>query len=385
MPIPYWRLSSFYFCYFATLGALLPYWSLYLKHNGFNAEQIGQLTALLVATKIVAPHLWGWLADQTGRGLRLIRISSLLSLLAFAGFLYRQDYTWVAGVTLTFSLFWNATLPQFEAVTLQHLQAQPQWYSRVRLWGSLGFISAVLGIGRLLDDFDIDGLPWLICILLGSNWLVALITPEAIRHADTKRAQSLWRLLWRGELLAFFTVYMLLQIAHAPYYTFYSLFLQQHAYTAGETGLLWSLGVVSEIVIFLTMQSLFEHLGPRILLLSSVLLSAVRWLLIGYGINWPVIIVGAQLLHAASFGIAHVVAMQLLQGYFGNGHQSKGQALYSSLSFGLGGMIGSYGSGWLWDKLDGASVFAIAAWICGLALLIAILGVARTHKQTALR
>jgi MFS transporter, PPP family, 3-phenylpropionic acid transporter len=126
MPVPYWRLSGFYFCYFGTLGTFIPFWSLYLKQTGFSAGQIGELTAMLVATKIVAPHLWGWLADKTGRNLRLIRITALLSMLFFAGFLYRQDYRWVAAVTVCFSLFWNAVLPQFEAATLLHLRAEPQ-------------------------------------------------------------------------------------------------------------------------------------------------------------------------------------------------------------------------------------------------------------------
>lgn len=381
MAIPYWRLSSFYFCYFATLGAFLPFWSLYLKHIGFNAEQIGELTAMLVATKIVSPHLWGWLADRSGRGLRLIRITALLSLLAFTGFVYRHDYQWIATVTVCFSLFWNATLPQFEAVTLLHLQPQPQLYSRIRLWGSVGFIAAVLGIGRFLDDFVIDYLPLLIAALLSLNWLVALITPEAITRREKTIKPSLTGLLLKPEILAFFNVYMLLQVAHGPYYAFYSLYLQQHNYNASDTGLLWALGVCAEIAIFLGMYRMLKLFSLRGMLLGSLLLSSLRWLVIAYAADWPALIIAAQLLHAASFGVTHVVAMQLLQDYFGNGHQSKAQALYSSISFGLGGMIGSYYSGRLWDLIGGSEVFAMAAWMCGLALLIALIGVGRRHKN----
>ena len=59
--MPYWRLSGFYLFYFATLGALVPYWSLYLKGLGFSAVEIGELVAILMATKIVAPNIWGWI------------------------------------------------------------------------------------------------------------------------------------------------------------------------------------------------------------------------------------------------------------------------------------------------------------------------------------
>jgi MFS transporter, PPP family, 3-phenylpropionic acid transporter len=382
MSLPYWRLSGFYFCYFATLGAFLPFWSLYLKQIGFVATEIGELTAMLVATKIIAPHLWSWLADRNGRCLRLIRITSFFSMLFFAGFLYRQDYEWVAAVTVAFSFFWNATLPQFEAATLLHLKAEPQRYSRIRLWGSVGFIVAVLGIGRLLDDFNITYLPWFITSLLAMNWLMALVTPEALAMRDSKSADSVFRVLFKPELLAFFAVYMLLQVAHGPYYVFYSVYLQQHGYTATMTGLLWALGVCAEIFVFFWMYSLLKLMSLRSLLLGSLVLSMLRWLMIAYGVESLTIILAAQVLHAASFGVAHVVAIQLLHRYFGDHHQSKGQGLYSSLSFGLGGMLGSFYSGYLWDLVGGSLVFVIAALASGLALLIAFIGVARQKQLT---
>ncbi|WNB77654.1 MFS transporter [Methylomonas koyamae] len=381
MPVPYWRLSGFYFCYFATLGAFLPFWSLYLKQAGFAAEQIGELTALMVATKIVAPNYWGWLADKTGRNLRLVRLTLLLAALSFAGFLLRNDYLWFALVTVVFSFFWNATLPQFEAATLFHLQSEPQRYSQIRLWGSIGFIAAVLGIGRFLDYFSIANLPLIIGGLMLSNWLAALLTPEALPRGD--RGQSgpgIWQILLRGELLAFLLVYLLLQVAHGPYYVFYSVYLKQHGYTATETGLLWATGVAAEIVLFLAMRRLLSWCQPRSLLLWAIALSVVRWWLIADGVDSLALTIAAQLLHAATFGVAHVVAMQLLYHYFGERHQSKGQALYSSASFGVGGMAGSLYSGYFWDLLGGREVYLVAALVCGVAWLIAFVGVARESQ-----
>ncbi|NOV29638.1 MFS transporter [Methylomonas sp. ZR1] len=380
MSVPYWRLSGFYFCYFATLGAFLPFWSLYLKQVGFAATEIGELTAFLVATKIIAPNYWGWLADKTGRSLRLIRITSLLSVLCFAGFLYRSDYLWFAAVTVVFSFFWNATLPQFEAATLFHLQAEPQRYSQIRLWGSIGFIAAVLGIGRFLDQFSIAYLPWIIGSLMLLNWLMALMTPEARPRLTHSNAGGIWQILLKPELLAFLLVYMLLQVAHGPYYVFYSVYLKQHGYSATETGLLWASGVAAEVLLFMAMRRLLKWLSPRTLLLASVLLSVLRWLLIADGVDSLALTICAQILHAATFGVAHVVAMQLLYQYFGERHQSKGQALYSSISFGLGGMIGSLYSGYFWDMLGGRLVYIIAALVCCAALLITYIGVARQSR-----
>ena len=82
--MPYWRLSGFYFFYFAVLGALVPYWGLYLQFRGFGPAQIGELMAVLMATKIVAPNIWGWIADHTGRRMAIVRSASLISFLVFA-------------------------------------------------------------------------------------------------------------------------------------------------------------------------------------------------------------------------------------------------------------------------------------------------------------
>lgn len=378
MKLPYWRLSGFYFFYFATLGAFLPFWSLYLKHAGFAAKEIGELTALMIATKIIAPNLWGYVADKTGKRLWLIRLAIGLSALLFAGFFYGNDYYWFAIVTISFSFFWNATLPQFEAATLLHLKNQAgQAYSRIRLWGSIGFILAVLGIGWFLDSFSIGYLPLIITSLLSLNAFIALITPEPKASQQAKQGVGIWQVLCRFEVIAFFLVYMFLQIAHGPYYVFYSVYLKQHTYTATATGLLWALGVCAEIVMFMLVSHLLRLFSLRHLLLVSLALTTWRWLIIAYQVDQLAWAIWAQCLHAASFGIAHVVAIQLLYQYFGEQHQGKGQALYASFSFGIGGMLGSLYSGYFWDQLGASQVFVIAALASGLALLIGFIGVGR--------
>ena len=133
--IPYWRLSGFYLFYFASLGVLVPYWSLYLKHLGYSSLVIGSLVAILPLTKLVAPYIWGWLADHTRRSMLIIRIASVLALLSFSLVLVNSELWWLALSMLLFSFFWNATLPQFEAMTLNHLGEHSHRYSMIRLWG----------------------------------------------------------------------------------------------------------------------------------------------------------------------------------------------------------------------------------------------------------
>ncbi|MCK5831446.1 MAG: MFS transporter [Methylococcales bacterium] len=379
MSVPYWRLSSFYFFYFATLGGFLPYWSLYLEHIKFNALEIGELSALMVATKIIAPNLWGWIADHTGKSLRIIRIVSFLAAIIFVGFLYKDNYIWIAMVTVGFSFFWNAALPQFEAATLFHLKDEPHRYSKIRLWGSIGFIITVLGIGRIVDLYSIDYLPEMIICLLSMIWLVSLITPEVRISAKRKDGIGVSKVIKRPEVIAFFVVYMLLQLAHGPYYVFYSIYLNQFNYTPTLIGLLWALGVIAEVFLFMFMKQILAWFSLRSILLISIFFSVCRWLIIAFFVESLALMIVAQVLHAASFGSSHIAAIHLVHKYFGEQHQGKGQALYSSLSFGLGGMIGSLFSGYFWDIYGAWFVYTLAAFSCFIAFIIAYIWVGREN------
>ncbi len=380
MSVPYWRLSSFYFFYFATLGGFLPYWSLYLEHIKFSALEIGELSALMVATKIIAPNLWGWIADHTGKSLRIIRIASFFAALIFAGFFFKDSYLWVAMITVGFSFFWNAALPQFEAATLFHLKKEPHRYSQIRLWGSIGFIVTVLIIGRAIDLLSIDYLPELIICLLGMIWLVSLVTPEAQASFPGSDAVKIFQIIKQPEIIAFFVVYMLLQAAHGPYYVFYSIYLNQFNYTPTIIGLLWALGVCSEVMLFVFMKRILLKVSLRSILLISIFLSICRWLIIAFFVESMALMIFAQILHAATFGSSHVVAIHLVHKYFGGHHQGKGQALYNSLSFGLGGMIGSLYSGYCWDLYGSLIVYSTAAVVCFIAFIIAYIWVGRENR-----
>jgi PPP family 3-phenylpropionic acid transporter len=375
--IPYWRLSGFYFFYFATLGGFLPYWSLYLQECHFSAPQIGELTALMVGTKVLAPNIWGWIADHSGKSLRVIRIASFFAMILFAGFLYRQSFEWFAFVTVSFSFFWNAALPQFEAATLHHLKDQSHRYSQIRLWGSIGFIVTVLSVGYLLDLYNIKLLPYLIVSLLASIWLISLLTPEIATVKASRAAVKIWKIVKQPEIIAFLLVYMLLQAAHGPYYVFFSIYLQQNGYSSSMIGLLWSLGAGAEIIVFIVMRRLLKFISLRRFLLVSALLSVLRWLMIALYADNLWLLLTAQILHAATFGTAHVTAIHLVQRYFGQHHQGIGQALYSSFSFGLGGMLGGLYSGYAWDVYGGQWVYGFAAFLSFLAYIIAVIWVGK--------
>ena len=372
----YWRLSGFYFFYFAALGALIPYWGLYLRGLGFGAAEIGQLMAVIMATKIVAPNVWGWIADHTGRRMAIVRGACLFAALTFAGVFLGSGYAWLALVMSVFSFFWNAALPQFEATTLNHLGADTHRYSSIRLWGSIGFIVAVMLLGAWFDRAGTASLPAVMLALLGGIWIASLSVPERAAAHQPLHDGPLRAVLARPEVLSLLAVCFLIQASHGPYYTFYSLYLVANGYSETAVGLLWALGVIAEIGVFLRMHRWLPRFGARRLLLAATLLTAVRWIMTALLVAHPWAMVLAQGLHAASFGVYHAVAIHLIHRLFRGRHQGRGQALYSSLSFGAGGALGSLAAGYLWDGPGAIGMYLTAAATAALAGLIAWRGIA---------
>ena len=371
----YWRLSGFYFFYFASLGALIPYWGLYLKSQGFSALQIGQLIAIIMATKIVAPNIWGWIADHTGRRMRIIRVASLLAAVAFTGVFISRDYWWLALVMTVFSFFWNAALPQFEAITLNHLGRDTHRYSSIRLWGSIGFIVAVAGLGVLFDYTGTGWLPSILTLLFAAIWFSSLVVPEHATSHQPLDHEPILTVLRRPTVIALLLVCFLVQASHGPYYTFYSLYLADHGYSESAIGQLWALGVLAEIGVFLRMHHWLPRFGARRLLLIATALTTLRWLLLALFVEHVSVMIFVQTLHAASFGVYHAVAIHLVHRLFVGRHQGRGQALYSSLSFGAGGAVGSLLAGYLWEGVGAQWMYAGASVTALLAGLVAWRGI----------
>ena len=176
--MPYWRLSGFYLFYFAALGALVPYWGLYLQDQGLTPLAIGRADGHPHRDQADLAPLWGWLADRSGARMRLVRLACLLAALTFAAIFVARGFWGIAAVMFVASFFWNAALPQMEAVTFNHLGARANRYASVRLWGSVGFILTVAAVGWLLDGRGTWVVPWVVLALFGGIWLASLLVPD---------------------------------------------------------------------------------------------------------------------------------------------------------------------------------------------------------------
>jgi PPP family 3-phenylpropionic acid transporter len=281
----------------------------------------------------------------------------------------------MALVMTGFSFFWNAALPPFEANTLNHLGADTHRYSSIRLWGSIGFILTVAALGALFEQAGTGWLPVVLIGLFAAIWLASLLVPEKITAQQHHAHLSLREVLQQPVVISVLLVCFLVQASHGPYYTFYSIYMSEHGYSETLIGELWALGVVAEIGVFLKMRSWLPRYGARRLLLSATALTALRWLLLAGFVDNLWVMVLAQTLHAASFGLYHAVSIHLFHQLFRGRLQGRGQALYSSVSFGAGGAAGSFAAGYLWQGAGAGWMYLAAAGVAALALAIAWRGI----------
>ncbi len=359
--VPYWRLSGFYFAYFAYVGALSPYFSLYLQRLGLGAMAISVLLALQQMMRMLGPNIWGRMADTRGARLSLLRISMLLMAASFCCLFFAQQFAGLFAVLAVMSFFGSAAMPLHESMTFMWLKDEPERYGPIRLWGSVGFIVAVLVLGAMLDVIEIDYLPWLALPLVGLILAFTFALPPQPASTGVAAREPLWPVLRRKEVWALLLSCFLMAVAHGPLYTFFSIYLSDHGYGKSAIGALWASGVVAEIVVFLAMPRLARRWGLSRILAVSYLCAVLRFLLIGWAVESVATMALAQLLHAATFGAHHAAAVGLINTWFKGGRQVGGQALYLSLSFGAGGMVGGLASGFLWEGAGPEITFSIAA------------------------
>ena len=377
MTYPYWRLSSFYLFYYACLGAWIPFWPLYVQHIGHSAVIIGLTSAVFNSTRIIAPNLWGYLSDTTGRRLTVIRYGCFFAFIAIMGMLWGTEVWALTAVLFIFSFFWSAVLPQFEVLTLNYLGSkQAHNYGRIRLWGSIGFILAILGCGWIFDILPMSIFPWIICLLLMLLWFSSLIVPD---NKNTKpqtdesllSGQSFLQIISKHHVWAYLISVILMQISFGPYYNFFSILLTEAGYPLTTISLFWCVAIGAEILVFIYIRYFYRLCGVGNLLMISIALSILRWIITAAYAENIAVLIFAQALHAFSFATFHACMVEQVRRLFPANQQGKGQALFNSLGYGLGAVLGAVGSGLLWTTL-GHQLFYVAALMSCCSLIVAV-------------
>ena len=353
-----------YFTYFFCYGIYLPYWGVWLKGTGLDAEKIGLLLGCGMVARFVGSLLIASQVKNPSRLITALRLLALMTCLFAAGFWVGEQWMWLLTVMIGFNLFFSPLVPLSDALAATWTQQIGLAYGPVRLWGSLAFVISSALTGVLVSAWSSNAILMLLSIGVISMLAGMMLTPVTQPQGHERQGPAgggwqEWRALLRENAVwRFMLCVTLLQGAHAAYYGFSAIWWQESGYSASTVGYLWSLGVVAEIVVFAMSNRLFRRWSARDLLLLSGICALIRWGLMGATTALPLLIV-AQILHCGSFTVCHLAAMRFIAARQG-AEVIRLQSLYSALAMGGGIAIMTMICGVLFAHLQGHLFWVMA-------------------------
>jgi MFS transporter, PPP family, 3-phenylpropionic acid transporter len=373
-------IASQYFLFFGVMGLYLPYFNLYCYHLGFSGMEIGLLSALRAITLVVFPLLWGLAADRTNRRRPFYILCHIASASIWAAFLFTEDFVAMAVITAAYGVFYAPIISFLEAFSMDMLGREKSSYGRVRAWGSFSFIAVVLGVGRIVDATSVRIIiPAILAVSL-LHAIVAFSVPRARVQASLAFGREARALLARQPLVFILCAFLML-VSHGTYYGFFSIHLEQLGYSATFIGASWALASGAEIGVMLCSKRLFRRLSLEATLVIAFAAAVLRWGIMAAAVSagW---ILGAQLLHALTYGAFHMASILYMDRLAPAGAKTVGQAVNNALTYGLGLMVGFFVNGYFYEIIGAAGMFRVSAAIA-LAAGVLFAGVNRLTPANA--
>jgi len=354
-------LCAHYFATFAALGVIFPFFPNWLSARRLSGLELSAIVALRPVLGVVGPLVSGLVADRLalrGSMLRLVSVGALAvmsGLAAISAFGIELAFWPLFCLVFAYAVFRSPMLTLADTVALEERAS----YGALRLWGSLGFMVAALTTGWFVDPEALAGLPIAVAVVLLVALLAALPLPVRAEHMPRPVWQDARRLAAGRVYATFLAVAVIWAAAHGCYNVTISLYLRDLGASPRFIGLCWALATLTEVALLAASGSLLRRVDARTLLVVGLLAGAVRWGLVSAIESLPVLL-ALQPLHALSFALVWVSAMDFVKRHAPAHILATGQGLFAAAMAGGSG-IGILGWGTLYATLGGATVYRAAA------------------------
>ena len=382
------RLALYYGAIFFFIGSFMPYFPVWLDWRGMSAAEISIISALATFIRIVSTPLISFAADRLGN-MRLILIwLAFGSLVTIVAFFWTESFATILLNAFIFSVFWTSIMPLTEALTMYGVRRDGLNYGRIRLWGSLAFIAASFAGGLAIEHYGPSSPLWVmlaavILVLLAGFALPRPTGEGRVRRATLPppvRSTEAWGLMKSRQFILFLIGTGAIQATHAVYYLFATLHWQSLGYSGSTIGALWATGVIAEIILFAWSAPILARLGPINLIWISGLVAALRWTVMGFDPG-PALLFPLQVLHAFTFGAAHLAAIHFISDNVPEKLGATAQGIYATASAGIAMGLAMIVAGPLYAALAGKAFFVMA--VVGLAGAFAGLALMRLNQRAA--
>ncbi|MGN1387550.1 MAG: MFS transporter [Bacillus sp. (in: firmicutes)] len=372
-------MSQNFFLFFMTWGIFLPYWTGWLiDAKGLTVAEASLIMSFSLVARGVSTLFAFPVASKYYSNKRVITLLMITGLITALLYLPASSFTALFAVTFLFSFFYPAIMPALDStagVLMQHGNLQ---YGKSRSYGSFGFIVSVLIISMITGFFGDTAIYWTMIAGLGAMLAHSFIPAPAVlmQKPDRreKKNQSFRSLMKIKGFPMVLLIVILLQGAHASYYNYGYIYLQDLGVAKFYIGMIINIGVLFEILYFAKADSWFGKWKPASLLLLAAAGSTLRWLLVYFFPNiW--VFIFSQSLHALSFGVAHYAFILYITQHLPKAQIPNAQGVYSALALSWGTAVLTLLGGYLYEieprlAFLGMIVFTIPALLLTLRLQV---------------
>lgn len=375
-PVRLFRLRLFYFLCFASLGLYLPFLPPWLEARGVTGFALGAVLANLPALGLVAPPLFGLLADAFGLRGYLLRVACGGAALAFGALSLSPllsgralGFAGLFAAIFAFAFFRAPIIPMVDVIALEEVKSSGVTYPRIRIWGSIGFLITAVTAGRYIDPTREAALPVAVAVALAALFAASFGLPPRAATPPMPLRGNVRSLLQDTDIVAFLAASFLSQAAHSSYDSCYSLHLRDLGLSGTSTGFAWGIGVVAEVLVMAFGAPLFDRFRAPTLLAAAFAGASIRWILVA-SIRSELGLFAVQILHACSFALVWLASIGFVKERVPGAVLATGQGLFTA-SIAAGSVLGILVWGPLYHRFGGGLTFASAAVISALALGVA--------------
>lgn len=361
LPSSIW-MGLYYIGFFGVYGVLLPFWALWLKGEGMDAEAIGSMLAFALLARSAGALILTRKVNSTFSIIALMKRLTISAILAFCLFYISNNVYVVFALVVLSNFVFSPLMSLGEAVAAKLVRFNGMDYGKVRLWGSIAFMVASTITGLLVESLGHGVILTSIIVGLLALLLLVVIPMQNMPNDVTAKGKariSVLAILKRTSFWPFLFITALLQGAHAAYYGFGAVYWQDIGISETYIGYFWSVGVIGEIFFLAFGKRFFGNTSIAVMFFIAALGSIVRWLTLAYAVDvWPIML--SQLLHGVTFGISHLAAMRYMSERVSDDEAVATQSIYAAIPFSLGISVLTFACGMLYPSYQ-AGIFVLMA------------------------
>lgn len=359
-------LSLNFYAFFFTWGIFLPYWTGWLTNDkGLSVSAASIIMGAGMIVRALSTVLFFPLMTRLFSLGRLMQILAIASVVCLLFYIPSNSYASLFAITLLFNFIYPNILPAMESGATLLMQTDRIHYGKSRSFGSLGYTIALLIVGAATALWQEQAILWVMLAgLLFMAVTLSAVSPAPLTikpEPKNKTSKGAVRELLKSR--AFLTVLLvsiLLQGAHAAYYNYGFIYLQDIGVGAFYIGLILNVAIIFEIVFFAKADTWFDKWSVSSMFLLAGIGSTLRWILIFlFPSVWIFIL--SQVLHALSFGVAHFAFIRYIFQKLDPLHIPAAQGMYAAIAMSLSVALLTFVGGFLYEISPGLSFLGMIA------------------------